>query len=72
MWYTCKKTAYNALRPTAVPRKSDTIVAIYAVFLQWPNGNVLSVSDIANYLHAGTYNIQLLGNKDHLKVSNLG
>lgn len=72
VWYTCKKTTYNALCPTSVPKNTDNVTAIYAIFLEWPNENVLPIKDVATYLGNDTYKLQLLGNKDNLNVSHLG
>ncbi|XP_026494871.2 tissue alpha-L-fucosidase [Vanessa tameamea] len=66
VWYTCTKTQYHAHRPSSVPQQSDTITAIYAIFLHWPKNNVLNVSDLAPYLHSGTYKIKMLGNQGFL------
>lgn len=66
VWYTCTKVQYNAARPTAKPARSDTIKAIYAVFLTWPINNVLKIMDITPVLHSGNYQIELLGNPGSL------
>lgn len=72
VWYTCTKAEYNAHRTSSVPHRFDTIKAIYAIFLQWPENNVLKVANIAPYLHSGIYKVKMLGNQGYLKVSNLG
>lgn len=72
VWYTCKKSRYNALKPTARPTKSDNITAIYAIFLKWPVENILKVKNITSYLHKGIYKVQLLGNENNeLEVSKI-
>lgn len=72
VWYTCTKAEYNAHRTSSVPHRFDTIKAIYAIFLQWPENNILKVANIAPYLHSGIYKVKMLGNQGYLKVSNLG
>ncbi|XP_023947053.1 tissue alpha-L-fucosidase [Bicyclus anynana] len=62
VWYTCTKQDYDGDRPTSRPKHSDVINAVYAIFLHWPRDNMLTLRDIAPYLHTGTYKVQLLGN----------
>lgn len=69
VWYTCTKTKYNAVNPTAEPTSPDTVAAIYAIILKWPNEGVLETKDIVPYLHSGNYNVELLGNEGYLTVS---
>ncbi|XP_072943709.1 tissue alpha-L-fucosidase-like isoform X2 [Epargyreus clarus] len=64
VWYTCTKTRYDDVHPTAVPRRNDVVTAIYAMFLKWPSDNVLKVRDLWSYLQRGNYQIQLMGNND--------
>lgn len=67
VWYTCTKSQYNAFHPASAPKETDTIRAVYTIFLQWPKNNILQMADIAPYLHTGTYDIKMLGNGDSLK-----
>lgn len=70
VWYTCTKATYNASYPTATPTKDDTITAIYAIILEWPEKSLLRVRDITPYLHSGTYKVEMLGNEgQYLTVS---
>lgn len=64
VWYTCRKTEYNAARPTSVPVKTDSVTAIYAVLLKWPQNGQLKVHDLMTLLHSGNYKIVLLGNDE--------
>ncbi|GBP24485.1 Putative alpha-L-fucosidase [Eumeta japonica] len=41
VWYTCTKLQYNAQSPTAVPGPNETVNAVYAIFLKWPENNIL-------------------------------
>ncbi|CAH0701936.1 unnamed protein product [Spodoptera exigua] len=63
VWYTCTKETYNATHPTYPPSANDKILAIYAIALEWPKDNWLILGDITSYLHRGTYQVELLGNK---------
>ncbi|XP_026758114.2 tissue alpha-L-fucosidase [Galleria mellonella] len=66
VWYTCTKSKYNAKRPTHIPTRSDTVTAIYAIFLNWPANNILTLRHMAAYLHSGTFKVRLLGNDEFL------
>ncbi|XP_026329469.1 alpha-L-fucosidase-like [Hyposmocoma kahamanoa] len=63
VWYTCRKKEYNPSKPVALPSESDIITAVYAIFLKWPNSNLLSVKDLAPYLHKGIFQVDMLGSK---------
>lgn len=63
VWYTCRKKDYNPLKPVAPPSESDTITAVYAIFLEWPKGSLLTVRDLSPYMHKGIYHIDMLGPK---------
>lgn len=63
IWYTCKKIEYNAMQPTAPPKSTDILAAIYAIFLKWPSNNILELHNITSVLHKGTYKVELLGNE---------
>ncbi|XP_049866959.1 alpha-L-fucosidase-like [Pectinophora gossypiella] len=65
VWYTCAKTEYNGLHPTAVPSENDTVTAIYALFTTWPDDDQLRLKDIVPLLHSGGYEVQMLGQKDN-------
>ncbi|XP_041977580.1 alpha-L-fucosidase isoform X2 [Aricia agestis] len=67
VWYTCTKTTYNARQPTAAPAESDTVSAVYAILLEWPTSNIVMMSDIASYLHAGTHGVMMLGSNKTLE-----
>lgn len=69
VWYTCTKTTYNAVHPTAIPGPDDVIKAVYAIALGWPKGNVLKLGSVSSYLLDGNCKVELLGHKGHLKVS---
>lgn len=73
VWYTCRKKEYNPLKPVALPCESDVITAVYAIFLKWPNSNLLTVNNLAPYLHKGTYQVDMLGPEvfKNLNVSSL-
>ncbi|XP_063531738.1 tissue alpha-L-fucosidase [Cydia strobilella] len=64
VWYTCHRAEYNAQSPTSIPVMTDSLTAIYAIVLKWPQESVLVVKDITMTLHSGNYNIELLGNPD--------
>ncbi|CAG9126963.1 unnamed protein product [Plutella xylostella] len=61
VWYTCRKTSYDGLRPTSKPLKTDKVSATYAIFLKWPANNVLQVKDLTPYLHSGNFAVGMLG-----------
>lgn len=61
VWYTCRKTSYDGLRPTSKPLKTDKVSATYAIFLKWPTNNVLEVKDLTPYLHSGNFAVGMLG-----------
>ncbi|XP_072943707.1 alpha-L-fucosidase-like [Epargyreus clarus] len=61
VWYTCKKTEYDGLHPTSPPQNANDVPVIYAILLRWPADDVLKLENVANSLHAGTYQIQMLG-----------
>ncbi|CAB3234545.1 unnamed protein product [Arctia plantaginis] len=63
VWYTCVKEQYNSVHPTATPRRTDKIKAIYAIMLKWPALSILKVKDVTSLLHSGTYKVEMLGNK---------
>lgn len=44
VWYTCKKQPYDPWRTSNVPKANDKIIAIYAIFLKWPNDNLLKIN----------------------------
>ncbi|XP_075969352.1 alpha-L-fucosidase isoform X2 [Anticarsia gemmatalis] len=67
VWYTCVKPNYNAVHPTAMPHKGEKITAIYAIILKWPSNSVLTVRDVMDILHSGTYKVEMLGNKGYLE-----
>lgn len=71
VWYTCRKKKYNPLKPVAMPSESDVITAVYAIFLKWPKSNLLTVNNLAPYLHKGIYQIDMLDPKgfENLNVS---
>ncbi|KAL4714021.1 hypothetical protein ACJJTC_008375 [Scirpophaga incertulas] len=66
VWYTCKKTRYNGIQPTAKPRNDDTVTDIYAVFLEWPRktNHAIVLADISNTLAHGKWTVTLLGNEE--------
>ncbi|CAH2074314.1 unnamed protein product, partial [Iphiclides podalirius] len=72
VWYTCSKARRSVRHPTAGPRENDDVKAIFAIYLAWPVGNILQLSDVAPYLHSGGHNIELLGNRGVLnwKIKN--
>lgn len=71
VWYTCVKTQYDAMNPTAIPSESDTVTAVYAFFLDWPETNTLILAN-ATSLVQDYWRIQMLGYKgNYLDVSNL-
>lgn len=71
IWYTCVKTQYDAMNPTAIPSESDTVIAVYAFFLDWPETNTLILAN-ATSLVQDYWRIQMLGYKgNYLDVSNL-
>lgn len=72
VWYTCRKTKHSHRHPTAIPKPSDNIRAIYAIVLHWPTTNILLVKDLSTYLHNGVYKIELLGNEGLIQVSKAG
>lgn len=61
VWYTCRKTSYDGLRPTSKPLKTNKVSATYAIFLKWPANNVLEVKDLTPYLHSGNFAVGMLG-----------
>ncbi|XP_049879995.1 tissue alpha-L-fucosidase-like [Pectinophora gossypiella] len=67
VWYTCTKLQYNAAEPTAIPELSDTITAVYAIFMKWPVYDLLRVRDIVPVLLNSTYQVQMLGQKGYLE-----
>lgn len=64
VWYTCMKPKYNREHPTAIPNTSDTIAAVYAIFLKWPINNTLKVGNLITLLKTKDYQIRLLGSDD--------
>ncbi|XP_068629587.1 tissue alpha-L-fucosidase-like [Battus philenor] len=72
VWYTCVKSQYYGRHPTARPRESDNVEAIFAIFFIWPTNNILQLKDLSTYLHDNAYNIELLGNEGVLnwKIKN--
>ncbi|KAL0893722.1 hypothetical protein ABMA27_013869 [Loxostege sticticalis] len=62
IWYTCVKTQYDAMNPTAIPSESDTVTAVYAFFLDWPETNTLILAN-ATSLVQDYWRIQMLGYK---------
>lgn len=60
VWYTCTKEEYNAINPVDVPRQTDTLTAVYVIFLNWPENNALKVRDVVHHLVMGIYEITFL------------
>lgn len=50
VWYTCVKKEYHPLNPTNVPEETDTIKAVYAIFLKWPVDDKLRLKDLTFYI----------------------
>ncbi|KAG6440413.1 hypothetical protein O3G_MSEX001294 [Manduca sexta] len=71
VWYTCTKTTYNARNPIAKPSRSDTVTAVYAIFLKWPGNSILKLKDVAPSMLSGNYHVQMLGQDGYLNVSSL-
>ncbi|XP_053625758.1 tissue alpha-L-fucosidase-like [Plodia interpunctella] len=71
VWYTCTKDNYDALKPVRKPTLKDNMIAIYAIFLKWPQNNVLKLHYITPYL-SDTFKISMLGYDRYLqwKVQN--
>lgn len=65
VWYTCKKRKYNPWRTSHVPGDNDTVIAIYVIFLKWPDDDLLLVQDLSNYLRNMEFNIYLLAPEEN-------
>lgn len=50
VWYTCKKEIYDAMNPSSKPYQSDVILAVYAIFLYWPNSDLLWIRDLVGHV----------------------
>ncbi|XP_053625462.1 tissue alpha-L-fucosidase-like [Plodia interpunctella] len=66
VWYTCTKANYDALRPVRKPNVKDNVIAIYVIFLKWPQNNVLKLHYITPYLSV-KFKISLLGYDGYLQ-----
>lgn len=60
VWYTCTIEKYRPLRPTALPAESDTVTAIYAIFLKWPVDDVLTLHYLTPYIVNENITIHLI------------
>lgn len=71
IWYTCKKEIYNARNPSSKPKRNDVILAVYAIFLFWPKGDLLLLRDLVDYVKEdGKSRIALLS-YDQFKPANV-
>lgn len=50
VWYTCKKELYDPVHTSSKPNRNDVILAVYAIFLYWPNSDLLLVKDLVDYV----------------------
>ncbi|XP_026329130.1 tissue alpha-L-fucosidase-like [Hyposmocoma kahamanoa] len=70
VWYTCKKEIYDPLSPSSQPNRNDVILAVYAIFLFWPNSDLLLLKDLANYVKEdGKSHIVLLSIEQFIPVN---
>lgn len=69
VWYTCAKQQYHQLNPVDVPNVSETIKAVYAIFLKWPGDDILKIKDAEYLVTSKNWNIQLIKPKGYASVS---
>lgn len=68
VWYTCVKEPYHKFEPIAIPISSDTIKAVYAIFLKWPTDGILRIKDAQSALTDQNYMIQLIKPNGYVSV----
>lgn len=56
-WYTCTKKEYHPLNPINTPEQTDTIEAIYAIFLKWPVDDKLRLTDLVSFIKNGNRHV---------------
>lgn len=70
IWYTCKKENYDPMNPSSKPKRNDVILAVYAIFLYWPNGDLLLLKDLVDYVKEdGKSRIVLLSTDEFIPVN---
>ncbi|XP_004923234.1 putative alpha-L-fucosidase [Bombyx mori] len=60
VWYTCSINRSNSMKRTY---RSGQVTAIYAILLEWPSDNRLSVRSITNSLRSRYNQLEMLGNE---------
>lgn len=69
VWYTCAKQPYHQFEPIAMPYLSDTVEAVYAIFLKWPSDGILRIKDAQSALSSHNQKIKLLNHSGYVSVN---